>query len=213
MNALNAAEAQKLCEKFGIKFAKSAFVKNEKELPNAVKKVGFPLALKAVSTEILHKTDAGAVALNIQTLEQAQKALQDIAHNVKKKHPKAKISGFLVQKMLSGTELIIGGKQDAQFGATVLFGLGGIFVEVFKDFSLRICPIARADAREMIQEIKAYPILAGARGQKPVNMQRLEDLLLKANNLMLKTKVQELDLNPVIASGDELLAVDARVLK
>ncbi len=206
MRALSLEDSFKLLQKYKIPTAKNALCKNEKQLLAAAKKIGFPLAMKIVSPRILHKTDAGGIKLNICSKKDALKAFAQL-----KKLPGFK--GASVQEMLSGRQIIIGGKHDEQFGQTILFGLGGIFVEIFKDISVRICPITRADAKEMIAEIKGYAILRGARGEKPINFKALEDILLKTNALMLKEKILELDINPLFCFGNKIVAVDARVIK
>lgn len=206
MPALSLQQSLKLLQKYKIPTTKSEYCKNEKQLSAATKRLKFPLAMKIVSPKILHKTDAGGVKLNIKNEKEALKAFTQLK----------KLSGFqaaLVQEMAFGTQLIIGGKFDAQFGPTILFGLGGIFVETLKDVSLRICPITRADAKEMYSEIKGHAILKGERGEKPVNFKALEDILLKTNNLLLKEKIKELDINPLFAQGKKIVAVDARVIK
>ncbi len=206
MPALSLQESLKLLQKYKIPTAKSEYCKNEKQLSAATKRLKFPLAMKIVSPKILHKTDAGGVKLNIKNEKEALKAFTQLK----------KLSSFqaaLVQEMASGTQLIIGGKFDAQFGPTILFGLGGIFVETLKDVSVRICPITRQDAKEMYSEIKGYAILKGARGEPPIKFKALEDILLKTNNLLLKEKIKELDINPLFADGKKIVAVDARVIK
>jgi len=206
-------ESKKLLEKYKIKFVKGKLVKNRKELTDTIKKIGFPLTLKVISKEISHKTDAGGVQLNIQNEKQAIEKFNLILKNVKKKAPKARIDGVFVQKFIEGKQIIIGGKTDKQFGPTILFGLGGIFVELMKDVSLRICPITREDAKEMILEIKGYQILKGMRGEKSVNLKEIENTLMKVNSLMIKEKIKELDINPLIANEKEVIAVDARVIE
>ncbi len=208
---LDSYSAQKLCEKHKIKFVPSALARNEKELLQSCKKLGYPIALKIVSRQIVHKSDVGGVQLNIQNESQARQAYADMMKTVKKKAPKAKVDGVLVQKMVQGTELIVGSKKDAQFGHTILFGLGGIFVEVLKDFSLRISPLNKKMAEEMVRELKAYPIIAGTRGRKQLNERKIQDLLLKVDELVRKEKLQELDLNPVIATENDVIAIDARI--
>ncbi|MFH1663607.1 MAG: acetate--CoA ligase family protein [archaeon] len=206
-------ESKKLIEKYKIKFVEGKTVKNRKELIQAAKKIGFPLTLKVVSKDISHKTDAGGVQLNIHTAKQAEEKYALILRNVKKNAPKAVIDGVFVQKFIEGKQIIIGGKIDSQFGPTILFGLGGIFVELMKDVSIRICPISREDAKEMISEIKGYPILKGLRGEKSVNLKEIENTLMKVNSLMMKEKIKELDINPLIANTKEVIAVDARVIE
>lgn len=206
-------KSKKLVESYGIKFVKGKLVKTKKELVSTAKKLKYPIALKVISEQISHKSDVGGVQLNIRNEKDAVKKYNLILRNVKKKKPKAKIQGIFVQKFIEGKQLIVGGKIDQQFGPTILFGLGGIFVELLKDVSLRICPITRDDAKEMIKEIKGYPILKGIRGEKGINFKELESILMKVNEMMMKEKIKELDLNPLIANEKEVIAVDARVIE
>ncbi len=206
-------EAQKLLRKYGVRFAKGGLVKEEKDLPRVAKKLGFPLAMKIVSEQVVHKSDAGGVELGIESEKEALEAFRRILKNVKKKAPKAKIRGIMVQKMADGVQVIVGGKIDPQFGPIILFGLGGIFVEIMKDVSIRLVPITRKDAKEMVSEIKGKAILKGARGKKAVNFKKLEGLLLNVSKFMEKEKVSELDLNPVMLDSRNALAVDVRVIR
>jgi acetyl-CoA synthetase (ADP-forming) len=196
-----------LIKKYGITFADSSVVKN---VEDAAKVAKYPVALKVLSAEILHKSDKGCVKLNITDEVSLRKAYSEIISNA----GGAKVDGVLVQKMAKpGLELIVGGRRDEQFGPVLLFGLGGIFVEVFKDFSLRVCPIEKEDAMEMITEMKAYPLLTGVRGTKPVDIEAVADLLLKASKLLYENEqVKEIDINPVIAYENGYCAVDVRVL-
>ncbi len=206
MVLLDLLESRRLLERNGIKFAKGELVSKEAQLENACKRIGFPLAMKIYSPKISHKTDIGGIKLNIQNQEQAKAAFKQLS-----RIPSFK--GAYLQKMLSGTEIIIGGKRDAQFGPVVLFGLGGIYVELLKDVSMRVCPITSNDAEEMIGEIKGYALLSGARGKQKANLQKIKSYLLKVSKLMMKEKIAELDINPLFASGNEIIAVDARVVK
>ncbi|AJF59532.1 MAG: acetyl-CoA synthetase I subunit beta [archaeon GW2011_AR10] len=206
MKLLSLTESIKLVKKYGVQFAPSRQAGTAEEAARAAEELGFPVALKLISSKISHKTDIGGVALNIENSAGARKAFARMR----------KLRGFkgvLVQKMVRGKEIIIGGKRDEQFGPTILFGLGGIFVEVFKDYTVRVCPITVRDAREMVQGIKAYPILAGFRSKKGVNIKAIEKDLLKVNRLLMKEKnIRELDINPLIASAKGVTAVDARVV-
>ena len=206
MATLDLVQSLALAKKYGVALAPHVLVKEESEAGKACRKIGFPLVLKLVSSEISHKTEVKGVVLNVGDEAAALKEFRRM-----KKLPGFK--GVVVQPMVRGLELIVGGKRDEQFGPTVLFGLGGIFVEVFKDLSLRICPLTRADAEEMLDEVKAAKLLKGFRGAKPVNRKQLVDLILHAGRLMEKEGVQELDLNPVIANEKNVWAVDARVIK
>ncbi len=200
-------EAVALIKKYGIIFADSNVVKNVDE---ALKVAKYPVALKILSNEILHKSDKGCVKLNIKDDESLKRAYAEIISNA----GGAKIDGVLVQRMAKpGVELIVGGRMDEQFGPVILFGLGGIFVEVFKDVSLRICPLDKNDALEMISEMRAYPLLTGVRGSKPVNIEAIADLLQRTSKLLYENEqVQEMDINPVIVYEDGYCAVDVRVL-
>jgi acyl-CoA synthetase (NDP forming) len=204
---MNYADAVALVKKYGVDFAEGTIVKSVEEAVRAAK---YPVALKVVSSEIVHKTDKGCVKLNIKDEESLRRAYSEVLSNA----GGAKIEGILVQRMgKPGLELIVGGRRDEQFGPVILFGLGGIFVEVFKDFSLRVCPIDRSDAFEMISEMKAYPLLTGVRGTKPVDVEAIADLLQKASKLLYENEqVKEMDINPVIAYEDGYCAVDVRVL-
>jgi len=206
MKTLRLTESIDLVKKHGVKFAEQDEATTEKDLEKAIEKTGFPIAMKLVSSTITHKTDVGGVKINIKTISEAKKEFSKMK----------KLGGFekvIVQKMVRGTEIIIGGKRDVQFGPTVLVGLGGIYVEIFKDFSIGICPLSKRNAKEMIKELKAYPLLKGIRGKKGINISALEDEVVKVSKLMMKEKnIIELDLNPLIATDKEILAVDARII-
>lgn len=178
------------------------------------RKMGFPVVMKIVSPDVTHKSDAGGVKLGIANATQAGKAYSEILANVKKYNPKAKITGVSVQKMAKqGIEIIIGMSKDAQFGPVIMFGLGGILVEVLKDVAFRIVPLTKRDASEMITEIKGFPVLKGFRGQEPANIPFLEDLIVKVSDFVDKNpQIKELDLNPVFAYKDGAMAVDARII-
>ncbi len=206
LHTLNLHESIKLAQKYGISFAPHQIAKSETELAGACRKIGFPLALKVISHKISHKTESGGVQTAIASLSDARKTYRKMA----------KLEGFggvLAQKMAKGTEIIIGGKRDVQFGPTVLVGLGGIFVEVFQDYAIGICPLSSAEATDMISSLKAYPILKGYRGKPGVSIPKLKEAILKVSRLMVKeTEVEELDLNPLIGNEKGLIAVDARAV-
>jgi len=206
MKTLSVSESQKIAEKYGLKFAKSHTITTHEELEKALSHFEFPIAMKIISQIITHKSDAGGVKINIKSAKTAKTVFSEMK----------KLKGFegiLIQEMIRGTEIIIGGKRDVQFGPTVLVGLGGIYVEVFKDFQIGICPIKKRDAHNMIKELKAYPILKGIRGKKGINIKALEETIIKVSRMMQKEKnIEELDLNPVIATEKEIIAVDARII-
>jgi len=201
----------RLLGSYGVRVAEEATVKTVEEAAAAAGKLGYPVVLKIVSDEILHKSDRGCVKTNIVNEHDLRADYATIMRNA----GGARVQGVLVQKMARrGLELIVGGKKDAQFGPLVLFGLGGIFVEVFRDVSIRVCPIAKEDAYEMMDELKGAPLLKGARGTVPVDRERLAHLLVAVSKMLYENQeVCELDLNPVIAYADGYLAVDVRVIR
>jgi acetyltransferase len=178
------------------------------------RKQGFPVALKISSPDIVHKSDAGGVQLNLYTPEEVEKGYGELLAKVQRSFPQAQIDGVLVNKMAPpGQEVIIGMNRDPQFGPIMLFGLGGVLVEIFRDVALRHPPLSREDALEMIQQIKGYPVLAGYRGQPPVDMNALADFLLAVAQLAEENpKIVEIDLNPVFAYPQGALVADARII-
>lgn len=176
--------------------------------------IGFPAVLKISSPDIVHKSDAGGVRLGLKTPGQVGKAYDEILSAINQKHTQARVQGVSVQRMARpGLEVIIGMSKDSQFGPVLMFGLGGIWVEILEDVSVRIVPLTQKDAKEMIKEIKGYPLLAGYRSQKAVNISELEDILLKVSDFVeLNPIVKEVDLNPILAYSDGAIAVDARVV-
>jgi len=212
--ALTEPESKKLLTEAGIACTEIKLATTAKEAIAAAKKFGFPVVLKIVSPDILHKTDVGGVKLNLKTDEEVSKAFDEIVKAARKHKPKASIEGVSVQPMAKpGIEVIIGMSKDQQFGPVLMFGLGGIMVEVLKDVSFRIVPLTKRDAREMIKEIKGYPILEGYRGHEPADIKVLEDILLKVSEFVEKQpEIKELDINPIFAYKDGALALDARVI-
>ncbi|MES0446396.1 MAG: acetate--CoA ligase family protein, partial [Desulfobacterales bacterium] len=176
---------------------------------------GFPVAVKISSPDILHKSDVGGVRLNIDSPEEVEKAYEEIMSSVRSTEPQAKVGDVLVCKMAPpGLEVIVGMNRDPQFGPVILFGLGGIMVEIFQDVSLRLLPLTKDEALSMIQEIKGYGLIAGYRGQPPVDENALADCLLAVARLAENnSELIEIDLNPVVAYPDGILVVDARVIE
>jgi acyl-CoA synthetase (NDP forming) len=211
---LTEIESKILLSEAGVPVIETRLATSKQESVVMSKKLGFPVVLKIVSSEIIHKSDAGGVKLGLKTSKQVESAYEEILSSVKQKYPQAIIDGISVQKMARpGTEVIIGMTKDAQFGPVLMFGLGGILVEILKDVSFRIVPLEREDAREMICSIKGYPILEGYRGREPVDISILEELLLKVSRFVDDhPEIKELDLNPIFAYKDGAVAVDARVI-
>jgi acyl-CoA synthetase (NDP forming) len=211
---LTEIESKGLLREIGISTTEMKLAASEDEAVAASQKIGFPVVLKIASPDISHKSDAGGVKVGLKTGEDVRKAYKDIMTSVKQKVPNAKIEGVSVQNMAKpGTEVIIGMTKDVQFGPVLMFGLGGVWVEVLKDVSFRIVPLVRRDAQEMIKEIKGYKLLEGYRGSEPSNIKILEDMLLKISDFMEKTpEIKEMDINPIFAYKDGAIAVDARVV-
>ncbi len=208
-------ESKEILYHYGIPISKHYLLKNLKDINIALKEISFPIALKISSPQIIHKTDIGGIKLNINSKKELIKAYNEIIFNIKEKFPNISIEGILIEEMIKkGLEIIIGGIQDPVFGPCIMFGLGGIFVEVYKDTSFRACPLSLNDALEMIMEIKGFPILKGIRGEKPINIEELCNIIIKLSDLMIKYEniISEFDINPIIASSERIVAVDARFL-
>lgn len=213
-NFLLEPECDEILRAYGVPVIESFFVKTSEDAAQAAKKLGFPIVEKVVSPDVIHKSDVGGVKVNISTEEQAAKSFDEIRESLKEKMPNARFYGIYMQKMLNGgIETIVGATRDPQFGTVVVFGLGGIFVEVLKDVSFRVAPISLDDGMEMIGEIKAAPILNGLRGSKPVDKKALANVLVASGRLLLENEeISSLDLNPVMALPDKALAVDSRII-
>jgi len=201
--------AQNLLQKHGIDVVYTEIADSESSAKKAAGRIGFPCLMKLNSAE--HKTDIGGIIKNIENHNQTVDAFSTL----KKRSKKAKIdfNGVLLQKELEGKEIIIGGKQDPQFGAVVLFGLGGIFVELMKDVSLKIAPVTHSEAHKMLKSIKGYPVLKGMRGEKEVNLRKIIETIVSVSQLINEhPEIKELDLNPLIVSEKYCKAVDLRIV-
>jgi acyl-CoA synthetase (NDP forming) len=212
--ALLEPEAKTICAEYGIPVTKFKVAKSEKQAAEIAEKIGFPVVLKIVSPDIIHKSDAGGVKVNLKTQTEVKTAYKQILENAKKYKADAAIAGVLVQEMVpQSTEVIIGAIKDAQFGQTLMFGLGGIFVELLKDVTFRVAPIAEQDAAEMISGVKAFPLLNGYRGNPAADVKALVDVLLCVSKLVMEhPEIKELDLNPVMAYEKGAKTVDARII-
>ena len=207
-------EAKELLKEYGIPVPDFKLIKSEDEIAGLAKEINFPIVMKIVSPDIIHKTDAGGVKVGVKDEEEARMTYQEIISKAIKYNKKAKISGVIVYTMVpQGTEIIIGMMKDPHFGPVIMFGLGGIFVEVLKDISFRILPIEEIDAREMITEIKGYEILKGARGNPPRDIRAIEEVLMKVSKLTMENpEIKEIDLNPIFVFEKGLQVVDARMI-
>jgi acyl-CoA synthetase (NDP forming) len=211
---LNEVEAKQVLAEAGVPVVPAVLARQAGEAMAAAKQMGFPVVLKVVSPDITHKSDVGGVKLNLADEAAVGRAFDEIMAASKKAQPDARIDGVSVQKMATpGTEVIVGVNLDPQFGPVLMFGLGGVLVEVLEDVAFRIVPIEPRDARRMIREIKGFKLLEGYRGQPPADVAALESLLLKVSQFVdAHPEVAELDLNPVFAYPDGADAVDARIV-
>jgi acyl-CoA synthetase (NDP forming) len=211
---LNEVEAKELLNKAGIPVIETRLARTKAEAVVISREIGYPVVMKILSPDISHKTEAGGVKLNLMNDSQVGRAYREMLASVKKKVAGAHIQGVSIQKMAEpGVENIIGMNRDAQFGPVLMFGLGGIFVEILKDVSFRLVPVSEIDAAEMVREIKGYALLTGYRGQLPVDVKKLEKLIVQVSDFIVQNPdVEELDLNPVIATADGVMAVDARII-
>jgi len=207
-------EAKTVCIEYGIPVTKFELAKSEEEAVKFARAIGFPTVLKIVSPDIIHKSDIGGVIVGLKDADDVRQGYNRILQNVKKHDPKARIAGVLVQEMAPpSTEVIVGAIKDPQFGPAIMFGLGGVFVEVLKDVTFRVAPITEDDAREMISEVKAYPLLKGYRNTPPADIEAIAKILLNTSRLVTDhMEIKELDLNPVIVYEKGAKTVDARII-
>lgn len=212
--ALLETEAKTICIEYGIPVTKFNLAKNEKEAAAQADQIGYPIVLKIVSPDIIHKSEAGGVIVNLKTPSEVAGGFKKIVENVKKYKSDATIVGVLVQEMApQSTEVIVGAIKDPQFGQTVMFGLGGIFVELLKDVNFRVAPITTDDAKDMITQLKAYPLLNGYRNTPPADIEALVNILCAVSRLVMDNpEIKELDLNPVMAYPKGAKTVDARII-
>lgn len=210
---LTVQESKKMLKKEGFPVNPTGFGQNLPEILTIAKKIGFPVAMKVSSEDIIHKSDVGGVITGIRSESELEEQYEVMQQGISQKLPNAKIEGIIIEKMESGVELLIGSTLDPMFGPILAFGLGGIYVEILKDVVFRLIPIEPEDATEMLSEIKAAKILNGVRGQPPVDKKALEDLLIKTSNFVADNpEIEELDLNPVFASEKGVSVVDARII-
>ncbi len=212
--ALLEPEAKTICTEYGIAVTEFKVAKSEKEAVALAEKAKFPVVLKIISPDIIHKSDAGGVVVNVRTKDEVKAAYNRILENAKKYKSDAKIVGILVEEMAKqASEVIIGAVKDPTFGPTLMFGLGGIFVELLKDVTFRVAPISEQEAAEMIVEVKAFPLLNGYRNTPAVDVKALVNLLVNVSKLVMEhPEIKELDLNPVMAYPEGAKTVDARII-
>lgn len=207
-------EAKEFIKAFGITGTRYRIVSSLANAVQAAAFLGYPVVLKIVSPDISHKTDVGGVKINIRDEEGVRTSYDEIVRNVKKRQPDARIYGILIEEMaVPSTEVIIGGLRDPQFGPVVMFGLGGIFVEIFKDVSFRIAPVNEQEALDMIYDVKGAKVLRGFRGTGPLDIFALTQTILQVSNIMTSLEeIKEIDLNPILVYQKGIKTVDARIV-
>ena len=210
---INEAEAKRILSEAGVSFAPERLARTRGEAVAAAKEIGFPAVLKILSADIKHKSEAGGVILGLRSAEDVASAYDTMMATVVKREPDARIDGVLVARMIEGVETVIGVKRDAVFGPVVMFGLGGVYVEVLKDVTLRLAPVDHAAALEMIRTIKGFPLLAGARGRSAADLGALADALVAMSRFgAAHPEVASAEINPFIALPEGGAAVDALIL-
>ena len=211
---LTEVESKVLAQEAGIPVVETRLARNKNQAVSIAQSLGLPVVVKVVSPDVVHKSDVGGVKTGLNSLRQVKEAYDSIVSSTRSAVPGGSILGVSVQRMAPpGVEAIIGAFRNPEFGHVVMFGLGGVMVEVLKDVSLHLVPLTRRDARQMIREIKGFPLLDGYRGHPKCDLEALEEALLDLSGFLEKhPEVTELDLNPVFCYPQGILAVDARVV-
>jgi acetyltransferase len=211
---LSELEVHDILQAYGFLVPKSLFARTSEEALSAAKGIGYPVVMKIVSPQISHKSDIGGVRINLNSKREVENAFFDITTRVRNILPSAHIAGVLIQQMVpKGKEVIIGITSDPQFGHMIMFGMGGIYVEVLKDVSFRIAPLSKEDAHDMIRETKSFPLLRGVRGETEADIEAIEHSLLILSQMAADfPQIIEADINPLLVRnrGEGIVAIDAR---
>lgn len=213
-NSLLEPEAYEVLSSYSIPVSPYQVVNSIEEAELASKKIGFPIVLKIVSPDIIHKSDVGGVKMNINDVAQLGESYASLMNSVKEKAPNAKIIGVVVERMApESIEVVVGVLRDPTFGPTMMFGLGGILVEIMKDVIFRIAPVSKEEALDMVTKVKGYPLLSGFRGSKPLDIEAIVELISTVSRIAMENpKIDQMDLNPVIVYDRGLVVVDARII-
>ncbi len=211
--ALLEHEAKQMLVDYNIPVLDFTFCESYDQLKSAAIQYGFPVVIKIVSPQIVHKSEAGGVKLNIKNENELRTAYDAMLESSKQYDPAADIRGVLLSPFIpGGLEVIVGSVTDPQFGPVMMVGLGGIFVEIFKDVAFGVTPIDQREAMEMLASLKAYPMLQGARGKAGTSLTMLSDLMVKLSHLIEEKSIVELDLNPIFCFPDHIMVADARLI-
>jgi len=207
-------EAAEVCLSYQLPLPEADLAANKEEAISIAEKLGYPVVMKVVSPQVLHKSDVGGVRVGIQAREQLVEAYDAIVESVKQHSPEAQIRGQVIAKMAGeGVETIVGLKRDEVFGPVVMFGIGGIFVEVYRDVTFRLCPVGEKEVEDMLREVKGYKLLGGFRGKPKADMDALKKVILAVCALGTENpEVGSVDLNPVLVNGEGALALDTRIV-
>ena len=208
------SEAREVLRAYDFRLPENSIAKTTKEAVLAASEIGYPVVMKIASPDVLHKSDMGGVRVGIENDAQVEEAFFDMTSSIRLRQPDARILGVMVQEMIpQGKEVILGITRDMQFGPMIMFGLGGIYVEVLKDLSFRIAPLSVESADAMIREIRAFPLLRGVRGEAPADIEGIRDALLRLSQIAIDfPEIIEADINPLLVcpEGQGAVAVDAR---
>jgi len=208
---LTVEESKLLLEENGIEVNRSLLARDAGEARRFGKELGFPVVMKIVSPEIVHKTDIGGVRVGIRDADEVEAVFEEMVKSARRGYPKAQIEGVLIEEQVEGTEMIVGCASDPTFGHLLMFGIGGVFVEVFEDVSFRVVPIEMRDALDMIDEIEGKALIDGARGRKATSREKIAGCLLKVSRMIEShPEIEEMDINPLMGAGNCVVAVDAR---
>ncbi len=206
-------ESRTIMELAGVPFNGCGLARSPEEAVELAASIGYPVVMKIVSPQVIHKTEVGGVRVGISSGREVRRTFCEIVDGVRKKVDDAEIQGILIEEMVSGTELIVGTTTDPQFGHMLMFGIGGIFVEVYRDVSFRLIPINRGDAADMMSEIRGKQILDGMRGLPGADREEVTGILLAISGLVERNPlIKELDINPLLIAKRGVVAVDARIL-
>jgi len=206
-------EARKVLDYAGIQMAQGEVANSMEECLDAAERIGYPVVLKIVSEDIVHKMDVGGIAVDLQNPEEVEEGYESIMSHVKKSKPDARIKGISVAEMVEGgEEVVIGGMTDPSFGPVVMFGLGGIYVEIFEDVEFRVAPISKDEAHRMMRDINSYRLLTGARGQKGSDLDALAEMISRVGALLYNVdEINDIDLNPVASLDEGAKALDVAI--
>lgn len=207
-------ESKLFLEQQGIPVIETRFASTQDEAVSFADQIGYPVVLKVVSPEIIHKSDVEGVILNLTDAEQVKVAYRSLMGRVKKAMPSANILGVSVEEMAKPSiEVALGLTRDKQFGPVIMFGLGGILIEVLKDVTFRVCPVNQDEALEMMKETKGFQILNGYRGLPPADLKALATIIVKFSKIGLEyPEIDQADLNPIMVNGSEIKVADARII-